>query len=77
MDGLAAKHFLFAHRITLHVLLFFMVICPLTLFIHSFIICLLRKHSPYKNCANYAQIIKIDIKKKMIKNKNTVLYTVQ
>ena len=23
-------------------------------FIHSFIICLFRKHSPYKNCANYA-----------------------
>ena len=22
--------------------------------IHSFIICLFRKHSPYKNCANYA-----------------------
>ena len=23
-------------------------------YIHSFIICLFRKHSPYKNCANYA-----------------------
>ena len=23
-------------------------------FIYSFIICLFRKHSPYKNCANYA-----------------------
>ena len=37
---------------------------------------LFRKHSPYKNCANYAQIKYINIKK-TIKNKNTVLYTVQ
>ena len=47
------------------------VIVSVYCFIHSFIHYVCPKHSPYKNCAKYAQIIYINI------FKNTVLYTVQ